>query len=139
MTTEQPVPLLQLKILLRDVHPAVWRRVKMADSLSIADLHQVIQLLMGWDDDHLHRFRIHGLDYGVAHLGAPDFGEDAAAVRLSWFGFRPTERFLYEYDFTAGRENGRRGGKMSQEGAGGTPPRALLLAGPKARPRGGAG
>ena len=58
--------LLQLKMLLRDVHPAVWRRVKLADELSIAELHRVIQILMGWDDDHLHRFRIHGRDYGIA-------------------------------------------------------------------------
>ena len=95
-------PRLQLKVLLRDVHRAVWRRVRVADSLSIAGLHQVIQLLMGWDEDHLHRFRIHGQDYGVAQRGGPDFGDAAAAVPLSWFGFRPTERFWYEYDFVAG-------------------------------------
>jgi Plasmid pRiA4b ORF-3-like protein len=85
--------LLQLKMLLRDVHPAVWRRVRLADELSIAELHRVIQILMGWDDDHLHRFRIHGRDYGIAYIGGPNFGEDAAAVPLSLFGFRPTERF----------------------------------------------
>jgi hypothetical protein len=95
-------PRLQLKVLLRDVHPAVWRRVRLPDSLTIAGLHRVIQILMGWDDDHLHRFRIHGRDYGIAYAGGPSFGEDAAAVPLSWFRFRATERFLYEYDFTAG-------------------------------------
>jgi len=56
----RPPSLLRLKLLLRDVHRAVWRRVRLADSLSIGDLHRVIQLLMGWDEDHLHRFRIHG-------------------------------------------------------------------------------
>jgi hypothetical protein len=40
----RPPPLLRLKLLLRDIHPAVWRRVELADSLSIADLHRVIQL-----------------------------------------------------------------------------------------------
>ena len=100
----RPPLLLQLKLLLRDVHPAVWRRAKLADNLSIADLHRVIQLLMGWDDDHLHRFRIHGRDYGIAYIGGPNFGEDAASVSLSWFRFRPPERFLYEYDFVAGRQ-----------------------------------
>jgi hypothetical protein len=99
---QRPPLLLRLKLLLRDVHPAVWRRVKLADSLSIADLHRVIQLLMGWDDDHLHRFRTHGRYYGIAYIGGLSFDEDAAAVPLSRFGFRPTERFLYEYDFTAG-------------------------------------
>ena len=52
---------------------------------------------MGWDDDHLHRFRIHGRDYGIAYVG-----EHAASVPLSWFRFCPPERFLYEYDFSAG-------------------------------------
>ncbi len=99
---QRPPLLLLLKLLLRDVHPAVWRRVRLVDSLSIADLHRAVQLLMGWDDDHLHRFRIHGRDYGIAYLDGPSFGEDAAAVPLSQFGFRPRERFLYEYDFSAG-------------------------------------
>ena len=89
---QRPPLLLRLKLLLRDVHPAVWRRVTLADSLSIADLHRVIQLLMGWDDDHLHRFRIHGRDYGIAYIGGMNFDEDAAAVPLSRFRFRPTER-----------------------------------------------
>ncbi len=101
MIERRPPQLLRLKLLLRDVHPAVWRRVELADSLSIADLHRVIQLLMGWDDDHLHRFRIHGRDYGIAYVGGPSFDEDAAVVWLAQFGFRPTERFLYEYDYLA--------------------------------------
>jgi hypothetical protein len=90
--------LLQLKMPLRDVYPAIWRRVRLADELSIAELRRAIQILMGWDDDHPHRFRIHGRDYGIACIGGPNFGEDAAAAPLSWFGFRPSERFLYEYD-----------------------------------------
>jgi hypothetical protein len=102
MTDRRPTQWLQLKTLLRDVHPAVWRRVRMVDSLSIADLHQVILVLMGWEDDHLHRFCIQGRDYGITYLGGPLFAEDAAVVPLSRFAFRPTERFLYEYDFTAG-------------------------------------
>jgi Plasmid pRiA4b ORF-3-like protein len=66
---EQAPPwLLQLKVQLRDVRPAVGRRVLLGDSLSIADLHRVIQLLMGWDDEHLQRFRIHGQDYGVDYI-----------------------------------------------------------------------
>jgi hypothetical protein len=99
---QRPPLLLRLKLLVRDVHPAVWRRVKLADGLSIADLHRVIQLLMGWEDDHLHRFRIHGRDYGIAYVGGPSFDEDAAVVRLAQFGFRSTERVLYECDFPAG-------------------------------------
>jgi hypothetical protein len=99
---ERPPLLLRLRLVVRDVNPAVWRRVKLADRLSTADLHPTIQLLMGWDADHLHRFRIHGRDCGIAYVGGPSFDENAAAVRLAQFGFRPTERFLFKYDFTAG-------------------------------------
>jgi hypothetical protein len=41
---------LQLKTLLQNVHPAVWRRVRVVVILSIAALHHVIQVLMGWED-----------------------------------------------------------------------------------------
>ena len=97
-----PPQTLHLKVQLRDVHPAAWRRVRVADRLSIADLHRVIQVLMGWKDDRLHRFRIHGRSYGIPAIGGLHFGEDAEAVPLARFCFRPTERFLYEYDFRAG-------------------------------------
>jgi hypothetical protein len=80
VTEQRPPLLLQLKLLLRAVHPAVWRRVRLVDSLSIAELHRAVQLLIGWDDDHLHCFRIHGRDYGIAYLDGPSFDEHAAAA-----------------------------------------------------------
>ncbi len=74
--------------MLRDVHPAVWRWVRVVDRLSIADLHHVIQVLMALEDDHLHRFRIHGRNYGITYVGEPVFAEDAEAVPLSHFASR---------------------------------------------------
>lgn len=43
---------------------------------------------------------------------------DAAAVPLSWFGFRPTERFPHEYDFTAGWQVEVRVETVSREASG---------------------
>jgi len=97
-----PPQTLHLKVQLRDVHPAVWRRVRVVDRLSVADLHRVIQVLMGWEDEHLHRFLIHGRSYGIPATDGLHFGDDAEVVLLARFRFRPTERFLYEYDFRAG-------------------------------------
>ena len=31
-------------------------------------LHQVIQILVNWDDDHLHSFSVGNEDYGAAAL-----------------------------------------------------------------------
>jgi len=136
---QRPTLLLQLELLPRDVHPAVWRRVKLANGLSIAHLHRVIQLLMGWDDDHLHRFRIYGRDYGIAYIGGPSFDEDAAAVPLAQLGFRPTERFLYEYDFSAGWQVEVRVEKIIEEAPCGGHGITVCVAGPEPAPPDGCG
>jgi hypothetical protein len=50
-------------------------------------------------DSHLHRFHIHGRDYGIGKIGGIGFSTDAKRVRLADFRFRINERFRYEYDF----------------------------------------
>jgi hypothetical protein len=98
-----PVPetlcVYQFKVVLRGISPMIWRRLLLRSDHSIADLHYTIQIAMGWSDSHLHRFHIHGKDYGVAHEGGLTFSDDPDRVRLAQFGFRLRERFLYEYDF----------------------------------------
>lgn len=49
---------LLLRISLRCVRPPVWRPVSDPEQITIAQLHQVIQLAMGWNNEHLHRFII---------------------------------------------------------------------------------
>lgn len=89
----------QLKIVLRDVSPMVWRRVLVRSDTSIAELHHIIQTVMGWDNLYLHRFHIHGKDYGIAYVGGISFADNPHEVRLERFRLRPGERFLYEYNF----------------------------------------
>lgn len=90
----------QLHLLLREISPAIWRRVLVRSDASIAELHCTIQLAMGWSDTHLNRFVIHGKDYGVPHSCGMTFSDRADSIRLCGFGLRIRERFLYEYDFT---------------------------------------
>ncbi len=89
----------QFQAWLRGVSPMIWRRLLVRSDQTIADLHQALQIIFGWDDSHLNRFRIHGKDFGVYHVGGPIFDNDANRVRLADFHFRTGERFLYEYDF----------------------------------------
>ena len=47
-----------IKITLEDTHPPVWRRVVIPEKITFLDLHEVIQVLFGWEDEHLHDFSI---------------------------------------------------------------------------------
>lgn len=48
----------QLKITLRDSKPPIWRQVLVDGSINLYELHEIIQIAMGWTDSHLHQFTI---------------------------------------------------------------------------------
>jgi Plasmid pRiA4b ORF-3-like protein len=89
----------QLNIVLREAEPTVWRRVRVRSDTSIAPLHQVVQVAMGWEDAHLDTFRIHGRDYGTSYEGGIMFSTNPQEVLLDGFKLRAGERFRDEYDF----------------------------------------
>jgi len=78
----------------------IWRRLLLRGDHTLADLHYVLHIAFGWSDEHLHRFALHGREYGIPRLGGPWYTGDAREVCLADLGLRPRERFLYEYDFT---------------------------------------
>ncbi len=88
-----------LKISLRGVSPMVWRRLRIPGITSLARLHDCIQIINGWDDDHLNQFRIFGKDYGVYHDGGISFNDDANTVCIDDFEFDIGDKFTYEYNF----------------------------------------
>ncbi|MEO0014748.1 MAG: hypothetical protein RLZZ535_3137 [Cyanobacteriota bacterium] len=59
----------QLKIVLVGISPMIWRRIKVSSDITIADLHYIIQIVMGWKEEHLHQFLIHGVHYGISYPG----------------------------------------------------------------------
>ena len=87
----------QLRVVLRNVSPLIWRRLLVRSDTSIAELHAILQTAMGWSGTHLHRFRLHSKAYGIARCGGIGFAGDPFEVRLSDFRLRRGERFLYEY------------------------------------------
>jgi Plasmid pRiA4b ORF-3-like protein len=89
----------QFHVWLRGLSPMIWRRLLLHSDQTLADLHYALQISFGWSDFHLHRFRIHGQDFGLYRRGGLSFNKDAHQVRLADFQFRLGERFLYEYDF----------------------------------------
>jgi hypothetical protein len=91
----------QLRLVLAGISPMIWRRLLVSSETTIAQLHQYIQASFDWSGEHLHRFRIHGKDYGIAYLGGISFDDNPHTVPLSHFRLHRRELFRYEYDFTA--------------------------------------
>ena len=97
--SETPTPVIyQLKVVLLGISPMIWRRILVRSDSTIADLHYIIQIAMGWKDEHLHQFLIHGVHYGISYPGVGGFINNAHEVKLSRFGLREREKFSYEYD-----------------------------------------
>jgi len=89
--------LVTLKVVLRHTKPPVWRRLVVADSMTLGDLHRAIQAAMGWHGGHLHAFDIGGTQYGDP--GTTDDVADENRLRLSALQKSRVTRFGYTYDF----------------------------------------
>src|SRR5208283_3652860 len=92
----------QLKITLNDIRPPIWRRVQ-AKNCTLADLHDIIQILFGWEDYHLHVFEIGDEQYGNPEqwdsdfLGDPGTGNECK-LKLSQIVGQSVKKFRYQYD-----------------------------------------
>lgn len=93
----------QIKMSLNGIDPPIWRRIQTKDCL-LTELHDLIQVTMGWEFDHLYRFDIGGVEYADLEMMNDGEVEDAGDARLS--EVLPPEnrrpRFEYEYDFGDG-------------------------------------
>jgi hypothetical protein len=91
---------LQLKISLVESRPPIWRRVIVPESLTLADLHRVIQIVMGWENSHLHEFKVSGERYTEFEEDIQSGAGDSTAVTLRSLNLnREGQIFLYNYDF----------------------------------------
>lgn len=99
MLLPSEVEVYQLRVYLRKISPMIWRRLLVRSDSTIADLHHTLQIIMNWDDYHLHHFLIRSKRYGIAQIGSFGFMDDADRVRLGDFAFRPKEKFLYSYNY----------------------------------------
>jgi len=89
----------RIKVTLKGIKPPIWRRIEVSDRITLAKLHLVLQVVMGWTDSHLHHFIIGKTYYGEPD---PDFGVDTVnekRVELSQLPLTEKSKFIYEYDF----------------------------------------
>jgi len=100
-TMKSAAPIYELKVALRDVEPAIWRRVQVRSSISLARLHKVLQIVMGWSESHLHDFRSGAACYGMPHPDLPP-REDERKTVLGDVLRAAGDRLIYVYDFGDG-------------------------------------
>jgi hypothetical protein len=98
-------PVLQMRITLADVDsPPVWRQVVIPAGYTLDRVHGVIQAAMGWQNSHLHMFRIADLEYGPAH---PEIELEMLDEKQFQIGdlMKTGDPAGYEYDFGDGWEH----------------------------------
>ncbi|MGK5095198.1 plasmid pRiA4b ORF-3 family protein [Deltaproteobacteria bacterium TL4] len=87
----------QLKVTLKGSKPPIWRRIQVASDINLSKLHRILQIVMGWEDCHLHQYIIGGMNYGKPDHEFGNEIENESRVKLDQF--RPKMKFVYEYDF----------------------------------------
>ncbi len=90
----------RLHISLPGTNPLIWRRVDVALSVTLQDLHDVIQAVLPWEDCHLFQFEIGDAIHGLPdpEAGADADLNDVAATRLESIVAAGVVKFTYIYD-----------------------------------------
>jgi hypothetical protein len=89
----------QLKLTLRDSHPAIWRRIQVPDTILLPHLHGVLQLAMGWTNSHLHSFQVGELSFAEPSPDDDFPVIDYSSVQLNQVAPAVADSLVYIYDF----------------------------------------
>ena len=65
-----PKQIFQLKIVIKEIYPPIWRRLLIANHATFSDLHNAIQDCFYWSNYHLHEFtfRLKVKPYSLIHI-----------------------------------------------------------------------
>ncbi len=92
----------QLHIQLANIEPPIWRRIVVSGQITLLTLHQMLQVVMGWENSHLHQFIVGKTYYGEPDPEYGDTIKDERRVRLRAIARKERASFIYEYDFGDG-------------------------------------
>jgi len=96
---------LQIRLSVKDVKPEIWRLVRVSSDITLARLHLILQILMGWQNYHLYAFVIEESRYAPPNEDDDDFGKSKSIqTKLSSIFAKTAKTITYEYDFGDGWE-----------------------------------
>lgn len=96
----------QIKVMIKGIQPAIWRRLRIPGNITFQQLHQIIQASFGWLDYHLYKF-----EFEKTVVTIPDdnyapgelYGDNIAEIDSKTTGinelFDAYDSCEYEYDF----------------------------------------
>jgi hypothetical protein len=90
----------ELKVSLSGSRPPIWRRVRLPVMATLGDLHDVIQVVFGWDGDHLHVFQAGKKQYSDPLMDL-DETRNEEAIGLRDAMARNAGKISYTYDLGA--------------------------------------
>ena len=94
-----------LKITLKGSHHSIWRRFIVPSDIPLNQLHAVIQIVMGWDNYHMHSFIVGKQQYRSAKaIDVNPFGNECGDLpeekhSLKSLASRKGAKIGYWYDF----------------------------------------
>lgn len=102
-SAEKPIPGYQLKLAVPFSDPLIWRRIQVPGQLTLADMHRVIQVCMGWRDSDSHQFLVGKIFYqpgfGIENYKRkPEYDEAAFKLHQLEEGMQ----FLFSYLYDGG-------------------------------------
>ena len=99
MTEKKQPDIYQVKVTLEGIRPPIWRRILVTSDTALNKLHRILQVVMGWDDYHLHQFIINGTYYGIHDPDLMFDLKDEEKMKLDMVVLQEQKKFIYEYDF----------------------------------------
>ncbi len=88
----------QLKITLTDSSPLIWRRVFVPANVSLDVLHEIVQIAMGWHNQHKYAFDHEEASFGEVFPEDDNGMYPADKVKLNRLLTTVRDKLMYIYD-----------------------------------------
>ena len=96
--SDAPAPRYQLHVSLAFSEPLIWRRLLVPGEITLEQLHQVLQICMGWSGEHGHQFYVGKVFYHNNTNGEPRFHES----QVDLHSLEEAMRWCFSYIYDAG-------------------------------------
>jgi hypothetical protein len=100
---DKKVPSYILHISITFSDPLIWRRIQVPGTFTLAQLHDTIQLSMGWTDSHVHQFLVGKISYEpTIRTNLPRESKRFDEHKYKLYALEDGMRFMFSYLYGAG-------------------------------------